>query len=201
MNAIETMTKLVGNVEFSKFLLLFKGSKLSANEIISRWNQRAAMSETPKWWNAKSVGKSANSQITYIPIKLAVKHLNDCLLRDDEADKEIIAPELRFELAAAGFDQFSKVCCDFRDEWKRLEWVDASGDFHFINAHINAEGKPCYSPKELLRAFEGKYAVEIANAKKNRSRKEIAEAVSKVKKVKAALGQVSKDTLKAIVAA
>lgn len=159
------------------------------------------MGTTPKWWNAKNVGKSANSQITYIPIKLAVQHLNDCLLRDEDADKEIIAPELRFELAAAGFDQFSKVCCDFRDEWKRLEWVDASGDFHFINAHVNAEGKPCYSPKELLRAFEGKYAIEIAKAKRNRSKNEIKEAAAKVKNVKAALGQVSKDTLKAIVAA
>lgn len=201
---MKSFLDLLQEKSFVEFLTELKNSSnftMTQQDIVNRYNFEVCRGAAPRWWKPKNRAQSATAQVTYRPIKKVVEYLNSLLEKDFEEDSAIAAPELQYELGVCGFDRFTLKALEFAEGFNRLEWVDESGDFHFIVSHTDENGRACYSATEFVKAFEAIHAAEIKAAKAASKKAEREAKAAKIKATKAALGKVSTDTLKAIVAA
>lgn len=141
----------------------------------------------------KKVGSSAVSQVSYMTISKAIKSINIALEKDGATG--IGAPELKFELAAAGFEKFAVGCLDYIFEGACLVLPSDGNDINLCWGKLDEEDRRRWQVRDLVRSFEWKFRAEIAAAKAGRKAEKAAKRAEK-----AAKSQAKKETREALAA-
>ena len=140
-------------------------------------NNETSWGILPDFAQYKKLGSSAVTQATNLSIKKALKAINVALEQD--GGRTISAPELAFELSAAGFSKFCIDAIDLVFGNSALVGPSDGNDINLVWGKLDDAGRRRWQISAFIRSFEWKYRAEIAAAKAKRAAARKAKADAK----------------------